>query len=101
MARALFFSGPGYSVNPWIHCSESVLCDRRETVPWPYLWTDFQTKGTCEVPTTYKKFQKCKVANFQEKKLDMNMARALFFSGPGYSVNPSGLATLRWNSFNS
>ena len=28
----------------------------RETVPWPFLWTDFETKGTCEVPMTYRKF---------------------------------------------
>ena len=28
----------------------------RETVPWPYLWADFKTKGTFEVPLTYRKF---------------------------------------------
>ena len=29
----------------WIH-----------SVPWPYLWANFKTKGTCEVPMIYKKF---------------------------------------------
>ena len=42
-------------VNPWIDSDLQIrrmIKDPRETVPWPYLWADFQTKGTCEVPMT-------------------------------------------------
>ena len=40
-------------------------------LPWPYLWTDFETKGTYGLPMTQGWLQKYKILEFRkiEKKI--------------------------------
>ena len=37
-------------------------------LPWPYLWTDFETKGTYGLPMTQGWLQKYKILKFRKIK---------------------------------